>query len=570
MLKNIKVGIKFLMAFLIIIVISTSVNYLSLNRFQTIKRNQKINENNVEEIVRLFNLKNNLLEMRGDLQAVAYNVCSKPLKKYIENITDLVEDSDRLMDEYENSEFEYLEGEEDIFNVFKTNYNEYKNNIESIIQLSQAGKYGMAGKCYKDMIKIEDIAIEELHKIIEINQNSSEEIKIKNEDIFNKSRRMVNIMAITSLIVTIIMGFYMSRNIIVLLNRMQNYAKSLADYDLTQDIKNDRKDEFGDTINAIKHIQKNLKSIVEIISGETQDLSASSQELSATIEEINVKVTEVNHSIGAIAQGTQDTSAATEEIVASVEEVTSSMEMLASSASEGNNKSYEIKNKAIKTKELSSASRDAAIKLYNEKEKNILKAIEDVKVVEEIKTMAEIISGIAEQTNLLSLNAAIEAARAGEHGKGFAVVAEEVRKLAEQSSETVEIIGQTILKVQKATRNLSNNASEILNFMDNNVMQDYDAFLSTLDNNVEDSNFINRMSEDIASMAQEITATMTQLNQAVENIAKTAEDSSDNTVSIVEGMNEMVQGADQISITSESQAQLAENLNNIVAKFKLQ
>ena len=570
MLKNIKVGIKFLMAFLIIIVISTSVNYLSLNRFQTIKRNQKINENNVEEIVRLFNLKNNLLEMRGDLQAVAYNVCSKPLKKYIENITDLVEDSDRLMDEYENSEFEYLEGEEDIFNVFKTNYNEYKNNIESIIQLSQAGKYGMAGKCYKDMIKIEDIAIEELHKIIEINQNSSEEIKIKNEDIFNKSRRMVNIMAITSLIVTIIMGFYMSRNIIVLLNRMQNYAKSLADYDLTQDIKNDRKDEFGDTINAIKHIQKNLKSIVEIISGETQDLSASSQELSATIEEINVKVTEVNHSIGAIAQGTQDTSAATEEIVASVEEVTSSMEMLASSASEGNNKSYEIKNKAIKTKELSSASRDAAIKLYNEKERNILKAIEDVKVVEEIKTMAEIISGIAEQTNLLSLNAAIEAARAGEHGKGFAVVAEEVRKLAEQSSETVEIIGQTILKVQKATRNLSNNASEILNFMDNNVMQDYDAFLSTLDNNVEDSNFINRMSEDIASMAQEITATMTQLNQAVENIAKTAEDSSDNTVSIVEGMNEMVQGADQISITSESQAQLAENLNNIVAKFKLQ
>ena len=570
MLKNIKVGIKFLMIFLIIIVISTSVNYLSLNKFQTIKKNQKVNENNTEEIVRLFDLESNLLEMRGDLQAVAYNVGSKPLKNYIEDINALVEDSDQLIDEYENSEFEYFEGEEDIFNTFKANYNEYKNNIESIIQLSQAGKYGVAGKHYKDIIKMEDIAIEKLHKIIEMNQNSLKEIKMKNEDIFHQSRRMVNIMSIISLIVTIVMGIYMSSNVLVLLNRMQNYAKSLADYDLTQDIKNDRKDEFGDTINAIKHIQENLKSIVKIISGETQDLSASSQELSATIEEINVQFTEVNHSIDTIAQGTQDTSTATEEIVASVEEVTSNMEMLASSASEGNNKSYEIKNKAIKRKELSSASRDAAIKLYNEKEKNILKAIEDVKVVEEIKTMAEIISGIAEQTNLLSLNAAIEAARAGEHGKGFAVVAEEVRKLAEQSSETVEIIGQTILKVQKATKNLSDNANEILDFMDNNVMKDYDAFLSTLDHNVEDSNFINRMSEDIASMAQEITATMTQLNQAVENIAKTAEDSNDNTVSIVEGMNEIVQGADQISITSESQAQLAENLNNMVAKFKLQ
>ena len=82
MLKNIKVGIKFLMIFLIIIVISTSVNYLSLNKFQTIKKNQKVNENNTEEIVRLFDLESNLLEMRGDLQAVAYNVGSKPLKIY--------------------------------------------------------------------------------------------------------------------------------------------------------------------------------------------------------------------------------------------------------------------------------------------------------------------------------------------------------------------------------------------------------------------------------------------------------------------------------------------------------
>ena len=131
-----------------------------------------------------------------------------------------------MIDEYENSEFEYFEGEEDIFNVFKTNYNEYKNNIESIIQLSQAGKYGVAGKHYKDIIKMEDIAIEELHKIIEMNQNSLKEIKMKNEDIFHQSRRMVNIMSIISLIVTIVMGIYMSSNVLVLLNRMQNYAKS--------------------------------------------------------------------------------------------------------------------------------------------------------------------------------------------------------------------------------------------------------------------------------------------------------------------------------------------------------
>ena len=62
--------------------------------------------------------------------------------------------------------------------------------------------------------------------------------------------------------------------------------------------------------------------------------------------------------------------------------------------------------------------------------------------------MADTIGSIAEQTNLLALNAAIEAARAGEQGKGFAVVAEEVRKLAEQSSQAVLSIQDTIVKVQ--------------------------------------------------------------------------------------------------------------------------
>lgn len=569
MLKDVKVRVKFLIAFLIIILISASSNYLSLSKLKVINENQKISDHNIEELIRLGNLEKNLLEVRGDLQAIAYDVGFQANEKYSENIESLFKDSDRLIFEYENSEFDYLEGEEEIFNVLKANYNLYKGSADSIIESRRGEKHEIAQRQYKESIQIKDIVINELHKITNMNQNSSEEIKMKNEEIFNNSKHMVNVILIISLMVTIFMGIYMSESVVTVLKRIQNYAEALASYDLTQDINDSRKDEFGITIRAMKNIQDNLKDIIRIVMGKSQDLSASSQELSATIEELSAKFIEINDSTTGIAQGMQDTSASTEEMSASLEEVTSRMEMLASSASDGNNKAYEIKDKAIKTKNISGESRDIAVKLYNEKERSILKAIEDVRVVEEIKTMAEIISSIAEQTNLLALNAAIEAARAGENGRGFAVVVEEVRKLAEQSSETVQIIESTILRVQEATKNLSDNAEEILEFIDDTVMKDYDAFFTTLDNNVEDSNFISNMSEDIAAMTQEITATMNELSQVVEGLAKNAEDSSDNTVYISEGMDEIALGTEQIAMTAVNQAKLAESLNDMVRKFKI-
>lgn len=98
----------------------------------------------------------------------------------------------------------------------------------------------------------------------------------------------------------------------------------------------------------------------------------------------------------------------------------------------------EIQKRAVEVKDKGVSSARIAKELYKEKQGSIVKAIEDGKVVEDIRVMAESISNIASQTNLLALNAAIEAARAGEQGRGFAVVAEEVRKLAEQLNSMVQ------------------------------------------------------------------------------------------------------------------------------------
>ncbi|PJI06764.1 MULTISPECIES: HAMP domain-containing methyl-accepting chemotaxis protein [Clostridium] len=383
------------------------------------------------------------------------------------------------------------------------------------------------------------------------------------------SSRIIIILVSVGIIVSIFLTVALSKDIHSELRRILHFAEAISNFDLSNSYIVDRHDEFGHVKAALIKSQENLKEMVEQVLKESEVVSSASEELAATVEEVTSRAENINDSTDKIISSVDTTSAASQEINASVEEVNSSVNELSSKSIDGSNNSNKSKEKAQKIQEDSKKAIEKSGLIYEEKKKELLEVIEKGKIVDSITMVAETISSIAEQTNLLALNASIEAARAGENGKGFAVVANEVGKLAEESSQSVENIKSMIAKVNEAFKLATKASNDMLYFLEKDVNPQFKSFGEMADQYYEDSQFVSGMSEEIASMSEEITATVEQVSEATQSMAEGAQNTAEYTSGIKSAINDTTKAIEQAAEAAQSQAQSAEHLNAVVSKFKL-
>ena len=535
---------------------------------------EKMYSNNLIAIKDLEEISRNINKVSADMLRIVFERDRSKLESQIKSISDLSKENERLKNEFEslpkdlNSDI--AEEETKTYDAFKrelVNYRELRNTIISYVK---SDNYYEAVNVYNSkMPKIIDSMAVNLQKCIDLNQKSAEQFNLDNKAQFQKVKySIITYMAITLLLILFI-AYVLSKNIVNPLNKIKVLAQRLSNYDFSEALVITRKDEFGQTGIALNIAQENVSNLLKVIMENSQNINASSEELSATVQELSAKATTINESVDTIALSMQEASKVSEEINASTQEVDSSINDLSYKAMEGSNNANKSKERATKVKNNSQNAINETRKIYAEKQEKMNKAIEDGKVVDSIKVMADTIGSIAEQTNLLALNAAIEAARAGEQGKGFAVVAEEVKKLAEESSKAVINIYDTIDKVQQSFKSSIDTGSDILEFINTKVNEQFDDYGETGDKYYNDSDFVSKMSEEIAIMSEEITATVRQVSEAVQNMAKTSKISSKETMVIKESMDETTKAIEQVSLTAQSQAELAQKLNEIVQNFNI-
>ncbi|HON57354.1 MAG TPA: methyl-accepting chemotaxis protein, partial [bacterium] len=309
--------------------------------------------------------------------------------------------------------------------------------------------------------------------------------------------------------------------------------------------------EFGSTIKSISdNIERQSKAV--------EKTAEASLKMSRAINTINSDIKNVNESIN-------QTSAAIEEMITNIATITDNVNTL--------NKVAEESGKAAASGKSSIQNVEKSMNnIYMSLEKLVRVMDELGKSAEDIVKILEVIDEISEQTNLLALNAAIEAARAGEAGKGFAVVADEVRKLAERSSQSTKEIAGIINVVRQKTNAAIDDTKSSLKLSDEGkkVVNETGASLTNIINKVNEMNhFISQITgamnesneggklivqqvEKLQNFVRELTEVISEQTEGLNEIAESMNGIKAITIEIQKSMEEQKIGVSQIEHAMEN------------------
>ena len=555
-----KIGFKFAMAILVLALISiVSLGFMANSMTTITESSQNVMNNEVVKINLIHSIYEDYLDMYTNLYA---HVDAKLIRTMDRRADDVLERRELMWESMAAYE-EMINSEEvrESFDALRNRLESFDAYADNIIELSRANDKERASNLISNNLgSLNRVLSQAMSTLLEYSEQDLENAKADQQTKVNNSY-ILTVAVIVLLLVTAVLILIIAHRIIVMpiqkiaqvINRMiENIHNNRGDLNervpvLTKDEistlamgVNEFLDILQDVISGViscsDEIHRQQLSVNEVV----EETNQSANDTSATMEELAASMEEMSATAGYVSENTREAEASVGEMV--------------DKAVNGTKFAEEIRSRAEELQKLAQNSRATADSMIKEFDVSLHASIEDSHQIEQIGNLTGEILNIASKTNLLALNASIEAARAGEAGKGFAVVAEEIRVLADNSKLTANNIQQISEGVVAAVMTLADNAGELVNFINERVMPDYEILERTGEQYLDDSITVDQIMGEMRESMENIGSMMRNVAESNDNIAGNVRESAqgvggvvDNTAVLADNMKNIMEALEKVS-----------------------
>ena len=426
---------------------------------------------------------------------------------------------------------------------------------EKFIELVKAGQIEDARQLmFGDLRQAQNTYLQALDDLVKVMEEGAMASSVHADEQASAAETYILVLLGASVALSVLMAFFTVRSITGPVHKTSLLAAAMAQGDFTNKLDINQKDEVGHMASSLNSMVAQLSSMIRDIVGGVNTLSASSNDLASVSRQLSSSASETSNRANTVAAAAEEMNANFHSVSAAMEQSSSNVHMVASAAEEMTSTVSEISQSAAR-------ARNIAETAVQQSQQSLKKMSSLGNAANKIGRVTDLINDISEQTNLLALNATIEAARAGDAGKGFAVVANEIKELARQTATATDDIRDQIHEMQSITQMSVKDIDDVTR-----IIAEINDVITGIASAVEEQF---ATTTDIASNISQAALGISEVNENVAQASTVIADISRDIAGISLQSGQVETGSSNVQDSAQGLAALAVQLERLVKQFKV-